>query len=338
METESLAQALAAYLDHLAAQNRAANTLRTYEHVLEAVLRFLATRGIDPASASPQVLTPRLVSAHLAAEARRGLAPASRALTLRAISGFLRFCALTDRLDVNAEKLRAELAEFKVKNPVRKPAPPRTLGQTLAPWAIEATVRVAPGHDGRAQLIALRNSALLQALYCTGMRVAEVCALNRGAIDRDSASATIRGKGAKERQVYFTDSALAAIDRYLAARQDRFAPLFLGHSRAQDPVAQAEQQARGRGEALRLSPRQVERIVQRAATAADLEATPHTYRHNFATQLLHSGAADIRDVQELLGHASLATTQIYTHPNPDRLGRAVRGTMEPPHTETGTSS
>lgn len=333
---ETLAQALSAYLDHLAAQNRAANTLRTYEHALEAFLRFLATRGVDPSIDSPQVLTPRLVSAHLAAEARRGLAPASRALTLRAISGFLRYCALTDRLDVNAEKLRAALAEFKIKNPVRKPAPPRTLAHTLAPGAVDATVRAVPGRDRRDHLLTLRNSALLQTLYCTGMRVAEVCALDRGAIDRETASAVIRGKGARERQVYFTDSALAAIDRYLAARTDRFSPLFLGHSRVQDPLATAERQARGRGEALRLSPRQVERIVQRAATAADLEATPHTYRHNFATQLLHSGAADIRDVQELLGHASLATTQIYTHPNPDRLGRAVRGTMESPRPETST--
>jgi integrase/recombinase XerC len=228
---------------------------------------------------------------------------------------------------VNAEKLRAALAEFKIKNPRRKPSPPQTLAHTLDPAAVVSTVHVPAGRDGRARLIALRNAAVLQTLYATGMRVAEVCSLDRTTIDRATASATIRGKGSKERQVYFTDGALAAIDSYLAARRDRFVPLFLGHSRAQDPLAAEEQRGRGRGERLRLSPRQVERIVRRAAAAADLEATPHTYRHNFATRLLQSGAADIRDVQELLGHASLATTQIYTHTNPERLSRAVRATM-----------
>ena len=152
----------------------------------------------------------------------------------------------------------------------------------------------------------LRDRTILETLFSTGLRVAELVSLNRDQIDLERKEFGVKGKGNKIRVVFLSDTAAQWIERYLRSRQDHFKPLFIRHSGKVD--------ARNNGERMRLTARSIQRIVARYAKRAGLpiEATPHTLRHSFATDLLISGA-DIRSVQEMLGHESIRTTQVYTH-------------------------
>lgn len=154
----------------------------------------------------------------------------------------------------------------------------------------------------------LRDRAMLEVLFSTGLRVSELCNLNIDSINLDTGEFAVVGKGRKIRTVYLSPSAIDWLSRYLATRKDDFSPLFLrysGKKMAKDDAT---------GESLRLTPRSVERLVKGYALRAGIavDATPHTLRHTFATGLLREGA-DLRSVQELLGHSNVATTQIYTH-------------------------
>jgi site-specific recombinase XerD len=152
----------------------------------------------------------------------------------------------------------------------------------------------------------LRNHAILQLLFSTGLRVSELCSLNRD-LDLSKDEFTIRGKGEKLRIVFLSKDARVSLQQYLDSRKDFDEALFIQESpRA---VKQTED-----GVSLRLTPRSVERLVKRIAIEAGIskKVTPHTIRHSFATDLLRNGA-DIRSVQMMLGHSNIATTQIYTH-------------------------
>ena len=152
----------------------------------------------------------------------------------------------------------------------------------------------------------LRDKAILETLFSTGLRVSELVSLNRDQINLDRKEFGVRGKGDKLRVVFLSDSAAEWLERYLRARRDRFKPLFIRYSGAVD--------AKRDGEKMRLTARSVEKIVGKYAKRCGLpvDATPHTLRHSFATDLL-IGGADLRSVQEMLGHESIRTTQVYTH-------------------------
>jgi site-specific recombinase XerD len=152
----------------------------------------------------------------------------------------------------------------------------------------------------------LRDRTILETLFSTGLRVSELVSLNRDQIDLERKEFGVRGKGSKLRVVFLSDTAAEWIERYLKSRQDNFKPLFIRHSGNVD--------IRNNGEGMRLTARSIQRIVAKYVKRAGLpiEATPHTLRHSFATDLLISGA-DIRSVQEMLGHESIRTTQVYTH-------------------------
>ncbi len=152
----------------------------------------------------------------------------------------------------------------------------------------------------------LRDRTILETLFSTGLRVSELVSLNRDQIDLERKEFGVRGKGNKLRVVFLSDTAAEWIERYLRSRQDSFKPLFIHHNGKAD--------IRNNGEGMRLTARSIQRIVAKYAKRAGLpiEATPHTLRHSFATDLLISGA-DIRSVQEMLGHESIRTTQVYTH-------------------------
>ena len=154
-------------------------------------------------------------------------------------------------------------------------------------------------------LMALRDRAMLELLFSTGLRVSELCSLNAD-IDLTRDSFSIRGKGDKVRVVFLSPSAKKSVIAYLKARGDMGEALFVSYGPS---FAKATE-----GEARRLTPRSVERIVKHYATKAGItsKVTPHTLRHSFATDLLENGA-DLRSVQALLGHANIATTQVYTH-------------------------
>lgn len=154
----------------------------------------------------------------------------------------------------------------------------------------------------------LRDRAILETLFSTGLRVSELVALNVDDINLSTGEFSVLGKGRKVRTVYLSSSAQIWLKKYLATRSDDFAPLFLRYSGKRMDGNDID------GESLRLTARSVQRLVKKYTLRAGIavDATPHTLRHTFATGLLREGA-DLRSVQELLGHSNVSTTQIYTH-------------------------
>lgn len=152
----------------------------------------------------------------------------------------------------------------------------------------------------------LRDRAILELLFSTGLRVSELVKLNRDQLNFETREFGVVGKGSKLRIVFMSDSAAFWIQQYLDARTDKFKPLFIRYAREVD--------YENEGERMRLTTRSVERIVKKYVKKSRIpvDATPHTMRHSFATDLLSNGA-DLRSVQEMLGHKNIQTTQIYTH-------------------------
>jgi site-specific recombinase XerD len=153
----------------------------------------------------------------------------------------------------------------------------------------------------------LRDRAILELLFSTGLRVSELCALSQEDVDLSRDEFSVRGKGEKVRVVFLSDAAKESVRAYLKARKDFDDALFIQYGKN----AEGTKQKNGD---LRLTPRSIQRIIKRYATLAGItrKVTPHKLRHSFATDLLSNGA-DLRSVQALLGHANIATTQIYTH-------------------------
>ncbi len=152
----------------------------------------------------------------------------------------------------------------------------------------------------------LRDRAIIELLFSSGLRVSELVALNRDYVNTKRREFMVRGKGQKDRPVFVTKSAAEHVDAYLAARLDNLPPLFLAYSR--------NNQASQTGDYRRLTARSVQRMISKYARLAGItkHVSPHTMRHSFATDLLMNGA-DLRSVQAMLGHSSIATTQVYTH-------------------------
>lgn len=153
----------------------------------------------------------------------------------------------------------------------------------------------------------LRDRAIMELLFSSGLRVSELISLNRDSVNLERKEFMVRGKGQKDRPVFITDSAADAVGDYLAERKDSLPALFLNNSR-NTPLQGTS------GDYRRLTPRSIQRIIEKYVRAAGItkHVTPHTFRHSFATDLLTNGA-DLRSVQSLLGHSNISTTQIYTH-------------------------
>lgn len=152
----------------------------------------------------------------------------------------------------------------------------------------------------------LRDKAILELLFSTGLRVSELCGLNRDTVNTERREFGVIGKGRRARVVFVSDNAAKWVERYLTQRDDNFKPLFIRYAKGVDETKD--------GENMRLTTRSVQRIVEKYVAKAKLpiKITPHGLRHSFATDLLINGA-DLRSVQEMLGHKNIATTQIYTH-------------------------
>ncbi|MDP4038912.1 MAG: tyrosine-type recombinase/integrase [bacterium] len=159
--------------------------------------------------------------------------------------------------------------------------------------------------EGSSQLD-MRNKAIIELLFSTGLRVSELVNLDRGHINLRKGEFSVRGKGQKDRPVYLTRSATVALESYLKTRADNFKPLFIHYSGSKSDLNE--------GNYTRLTVRSVQRIIEKYARLAGInkKVTPHTLRHSFATDLLTNGA-DLRSVQSMLGHTNIATTQVYTH-------------------------
>ncbi|NCO10780.1 tyrosine-type recombinase/integrase [Candidatus Saccharibacteria bacterium] len=171
----------------------------------------------------------------------------------------------------------------------------------------------------------LRDRAIIELLFSSGLRVSELVNLNRDHINTKRREFMVRGKGQKDRPVFISESAADWVDRYLDARQDTLTPLFISYSRNVEPSTS--------GDFRRLTPRSIQRMVNQYAKLAGItkHVSPHTMRHSFATDLLMNGA-DLRSVQGMLGHSNISTTQIYTHVTDAHL----RDVYEKFHSERGS--
>jgi integrase/recombinase XerD len=292
----ALVRAVRTYLDHLTVERGlAANTLSSYRRDLRRYLEFLDGQGVT----GLDQVTEQTVSSFLMA-LREGdpdhppLSAASAGRTVVAVRGFHRFA------------VRDGLAGDDPSASVRPPAPAKRLPKALGIGEVEAILEAA-GAPGTA--LALRDRALLELLYGTGARISEVVGLDLDDLDLDSASVRLFGKGGKQRVVPVGSFAREAVSAYLVRARPQLAAAGAG-----GPGVFLN--ARG-GRLSRQSAWTVLRsVAQQAGVAAVV--SPHTLRHSFATHLL-DGGADVRVVQELLGHASVTTTQIYTLVTVDRL-------------------
>jgi len=158
-----------------------------------------------------------------------------------------------------------------------------------------------------------RDLAILELFFSTGLRLSELCSLNRD-IDLSKDEFSIRGKGDKVRVVFLSDRAKDVLHAYLTSRKDMAEPLFVNESSHKGVSEKSDKKLSSHASEMRLTPRSIQRIVKHYATKAGIykKVTPHVLRHSFATDLLSNGA-DMRSVQIMLGHANIATTQVYTH-------------------------
>lgn len=300
-----LSRAAEGYLDHLAIERGLApNTLSSYRRDLSRYLAFLATSGVTEVSE----ISPEHVGA-FAALLREGdadhppLATSSSARTVVAVRGFHRFAVSEGHTDVDPSAK------------VRPPTPPQRLPQALSVDQVADLIRAAgEGRSARE----LRDSALLEFLYGTGARVSEAVGLDVDDLDLAGDSVRLRGKGSKERIVPMGRYAKDALSAYLVRGRGELA-------RPGSGTAAVFLNARGG----RLSRQSAWVVLRGAAERAKVpvSVSPHTLRHSFATHLL-DGGADVRVVQELLGHASVTTTQVYTLVTVERL-REVYATSHP---------
>jgi integrase/recombinase XerD len=302
-----LERAVDSYLRHVSIERGLSeNTLGAYRRDLAGYVGWLAGRGIDDSDA----VTPALVAEFVADRASAQPQPAASSIARlqSSVRGLHRFLA---REGIEAEDPSARL---------RPPKLPRRLPKALTIDQVEKLLDASgpsPSEAAPGDVIGIRDRALLELLYATGARVSEAVQLDVDDVTNGDVL-RVKGKGSKERIVPIGSYARAALDTYLVrsrpelSRRGMATPrLFLG--------------ARGAP----LSRQSAWLVIQHAAERAHLTAhvSPHTLRHSFATHLLQGGA-DVRVVQELLGHASVATTQIYTHVSVDAL-RDVYATSHP---------
>jgi integrase/recombinase XerD len=290
---------LESFIEMLRAERNAArNTVEAYTRDLTDLAGFLARRSADLATADAAALR-----AYLATLDRAGMAPRTAARRLSAIRQFYRFLV--------GEGLRQDDPVATIDSPRQGRSLPKLLSEAEIGQLLDAAHAMA-GADG------LRLATLLELLYATGLRVSELVALPVAAVMRDQRVLVVRGKGGKERMIPLHETARAAINAWLAARsaelkrrgKDAASPwLFPSH-----------------GDSGHLTRQRLGQLLKDLALAAGIErrkVSPHVLRHAFATHLLDHGA-DLRSVQKMLGHADIATTQIYTHVADERLKTLVR--------------
>lgn len=286
----SLSALITDFLEYLELErNTSQLTIRNYDHYLK---RFLEFGGdINPKEIDLNLVRKyRLyLSRWTDSKTKKPLKRITQNYFMIALRAFLRYLARIDVAALSPEKV--ELGE-------NDPRPLKILDET--------NLKSLLGAPDVTKKDGLRDKAILETLFSTGLRVSELTGLNRDTINLDRKEFGIVGKGGKERVVFISDSAASAVEKYLSVRKDSFKPLFVRFQGKVDPA--------DNGEAMRLTPRSIERIVEKYVKKLgfSVKATPHTLRHSFATDLLINGA-DIRSVQEMLGHSNISTTQIYTH-------------------------
>jgi integrase/recombinase XerD len=308
-EGEALPPALAAvisdYLDHLAVERgTSANTLDSYARDLRRYGAYLASTGVVGLAMVGEEQVNGFLAALRDGDGRhRPLAPSSAARALVVARGLHRFA------------FREGLVGADAAADVHPPRPPKRLPKALGLDEVLRLLEVFPADGGPR---CLRDRALLELLYSTGARISEAVGLDWDDVDAPARTVLLRGKGGKQRLVPVGRPALAALDAYLVRGRPTLAQRGRG-------IPAVFLNARG----ARLSRQSAWAVLREAAARSQISAavSPHTLRHSFATHLLEGGA-DVRVVQELLGHASVTTTQVYTLVTVDNL-REIYATAHP---------
>lgn len=265
-------------------------TIRDYRHYLEVFNKWFTEHGGDIKNLDLSTVRKYRVFLSNRVDAKNmTLKRITQNYYVIALRSFLRFLIKNDIETLEPSKIDLPKAESRSLKVLEKDQVDRLIIAT-------DTSKV----DG------IRDRAILELLFSTGLRVSELVSLNRDKINLDRREFGVIGKGGKSRLVFVSERSASSLEMYLKTREDIYNPLFIRYSGREIPE--------NRGEKMRLTARSVERIVKKYVRLAriPIDATVHTLRHSFATDLLTNGA-DLRSIQEMLGHKNISTTQIYTH-------------------------
>ena len=298
-------EALSLFAGYQSSENRSKHTVAAYQTDLGQFFWFVAQElGLEPERLRVEQIDVYMVRSFLGVLAEQGLARKSMARKLAALRSLFKFLCRKEILQIN---------------PVQRVASPK-LGRKLPHFLYLDQVEGLLRASDCTSLLGSRDQVIIELLYGSGLRVSELVGLNRENLDLESGLIRVLGKGSKERVVPVTNYAIRAIEVYLGLRTDDNQALVLNY------------------QGKRLSDRSVRRILDKLVARISLEqhVHPHMLRHSFATHLL-DGGADLRSVQELLGHQKLSSTQIYTHLTRERLkdvyAQAHPRAKEPPAPE-----
>lgn len=292
------------FLEYLEVErNRSRLTLRNYDHYLTRFAKFCEEHGVNnPGDIDLEIVRSYRLFLNRFAENNRPLKIITQNYHLIALRSFLKYLAKRDIKSLSPEKIEL-------------PKKPARAVDFLEHEDVDRLIEATENEDDK--LTALRDRAIMEMLFSTGLRISELLALKKDSLNLKKGEFTVRGKGDKLRLAFISDSALETLKKYLNAREDNSKALFIRH----DKKESVEKQMESLSDPISgLTPRTVQRIIKKYAKLAGItkKISPHTLRHSYATDLLQNGA-DIRSVQELLGHASISTTQIYTHLTNKRL-------------------
>ncbi len=294
-----LATGIRRFLEHLEVEKNCSKlTIRNYQHYLEVLLTYIEKQNqMNPQVSDINQETIRSFRLYLSRQA--GIDGEMKIVTqgyyVIALRSFLKWLIKNDYEVMQPEKIDVPKNKDHSLKFLNGEQIERLLNQPIL-----------------STKVGIRDRAILELLFSTGLRVSELTRLNRDQIDLKTREFGVIGKGGKARVVYISKRAVIYIDKYLKTRSDKDRPLFIRYGGKKEIINEEEK--------MRLSPRSIERMVKHYVRLAKLpvDATPHTLRHSMATDLIRSGA-DIRSVQEMLGHKNIATTQIYTHVTDARL-------------------
>lgn len=280
------------YLEHLEVErNLSPLTIRDYTLYLNRFLDWATQHQIKKAQqlAADDIKKYRLYLARFTTETDDNLSVRTQSYYIIALRAFLKWLVKNDIKVFSPEKIDLP----KVKPNQVKFVMPEQMTRLLQQPDVST-------------VMGTRDRAILEVLFSTGLRVSELVSLDRDQVNLRTQEFGVMGKGRRQRVVFLSDVATHWLDLYFSKRSDNFTPVFIRHARGVDPADD--------GEDMRLSSRSVQRIVEKYRKMAHIpvKITPHSIRHSFATDLLRNGAG-LRDVQEMLGHKNIATTQIYTH-------------------------
>lgn len=290
-----VSELLLEFIEHLEVEGgRSAKTAENYRLYLERFVEFIGDMTVDKIT-SEVVRKYRLWLNRYKNHNDEELATITQGYHLIALRGFLGYLSKRDIPTLSPDKIELPKTSRKQVTFLHYDEITRML--ELVPLDSEG---------------GLRDRAIIQLLFSSGLRVSELVNLNRDHINTTRREFMVRGKGQKDRPIFISQAAAERVDDYLKSRLDNLPPLFLSYSRNNLPGTL--------GDYRRLTPRSIQRIINKYARLAGItkHVSPHTMRHSFATDLLMNGA-DLRSVQSMLGHSNISTTQVYTHVTDEHL-------------------